>query len=73
MGQEEQYLYNMEDFYTASLALPVNNMPINSPFRYRKKYFPLIKFTKNIQNINSQILYTNASDHLPIIIDIKKS
>lgn len=30
-------------------------------------------FTKNIQNINSQILYTNASDHLPIIIDIKKS
>lgn len=27
-------------------------------------------FTKNIQNISSQILYTNASDHLPIIMDI---
>jgi endonuclease/exonuclease/phosphatase family metal-dependent hydrolase len=29
-------------------------------------------FTKNIKNINSQILYTSASDHLPIIIDIKQ-
>jgi endonuclease/exonuclease/phosphatase family metal-dependent hydrolase len=27
-------------------------------------------FTKNIMNITPQILYTDASDHLPVIIDI---
>ena len=27
-------------------------------------------FTKRIKNIYPQILYTNSSDHLPLIIDI---
>ena len=33
MGQEEQYLYNFDDFYEKEFAAPMNNFPLSSPFR----------------------------------------
>ena len=33
MGEEEQYLYNLDNFFDQRLAAPVNNLPLSSPFR----------------------------------------
>ena len=33
MGQEEQYLYNFDDFYENKFVAPMNNFPLSSPFR----------------------------------------